>query len=79
MFHTTTLTFQVFPKMRGHDVSLSSVELSSETLSNYDAVLIVTDHSNIDWDVIALHASMVIDTRNALANCNEVRARLIKA
>ena len=69
----------VFPKMRGHDVSLSSVELSSETIGSYDAVLIVTDHTTINWDTVALHAKLVIDTRNALANCSEIRARLIKA
>ena len=43
------------------------------------AELIVTDHSCIDWDVIALNASLVIDTRNALAGCNDVRSRLVKA
>jgi UDP-N-acetyl-D-glucosamine dehydrogenase len=69
----------VFPKMRGHDVSLSSVELSSDTIGSYDAVLIVTDHTTINWDTVALHAKLVIDTRNALANCSEIRARLIKA
>jgi UDP-N-acetyl-D-glucosamine dehydrogenase len=70
---------QDFPKMRGHDVNLSSVSLDSNTLGGVDAVLIVTDHSCIDWDVIALNASLVIDTRNALASCNDIRARLVKA
>ncbi len=69
----------VFPKMRGHDVGLSSVELTPECILNNDAILIVTNHSNIDWDMIAKHASLVIDTRNALINCNDIRARLIKA
>jgi UDP-N-acetyl-D-glucosamine dehydrogenase len=68
-----------FPKMRGHDVNLSSVELTPENTLNYDALLIVTNHTNIDWDMIAKHASLVIDTRNALANCNDIRARLVKA
>ncbi len=69
----------VFPKMRGHNVDLSSIELTAETVSGFDAVVVVTDHSSIDWDVIALNASLVIDTRNALANCNDIRARLVKA
>jgi UDP-N-acetyl-D-glucosamine dehydrogenase len=68
-----------FPKMRGHEVTLSSVGIDSNSLSTYDAVLIVTDHQNIDWDTIALHATLVIDTRNAMARCSEIRARLIKA
>ena len=65
--------------MRGHNVDLSSIELTAETVSGFDAVVVVTDHSSIDWDVIALNASLVIDTRNALANCNDIRARLVKA
>jgi len=69
----------VFPKMRGHDVNLSSVLLDEETISNYDATLVVTNHASIDWDMIAKHASLVIDTRNALANCCDIRARLVKA
>ncbi len=68
-----------FPKMRGHDVNLSSVSLDSNTIGDYDAVLIVTDHTSVDWNLIALNASLVIDTRNALANCNDIRARLVKA
>jgi UDP-N-acetyl-D-glucosamine dehydrogenase len=68
-----------FPKMRGHNVSLSSVALSNETAAMYDAIIVVTDHSSIDWNIVALHANLVIDTRNALANCKEIRARLIKA
>jgi len=68
-----------FPKMRGHDVNLSSVPLDGNALGEYDAILIVTDHEMIDWDAIALNATLVIDTRNALAHCKEIRARLIKA
>jgi UDP-N-acetyl-D-glucosamine dehydrogenase len=68
-----------FPSMRKHDISLSSVELSPDSLSGFDAVLIVTDHDVIDWNVIAMHASLVIDTRNALAKCDDIRARLVKA
>jgi UDP-N-acetyl-D-glucosamine dehydrogenase len=68
-----------FPSMRKHDISLSSVELTPDSLSGFDAVLIVTDHNVIDWNVIAMHASLVIDTRNALSGCKDIRARLVKA
>ncbi len=68
-----------FPKMRGHDVNLSSISLNPNALADFDAVLIVTNHASIDWDLIALNAPLVIDTRNALANCNDIRARLVKA
>jgi UDP-N-acetyl-D-glucosamine dehydrogenase len=69
----------VFPKMRGHDVSLSSVPLNNEIVKTYDAILVVTDHDSIDWDLIALNSKLTIDTRNALASCNDIRGRLVKA
>ena len=68
-----------FPEMRAHDIHLSSVALTQENVSSFDVVLIVTDHTAIDWDLIATNASLVVDTRNALAGCNDIRARLVKA
>ena len=36
-----------------------------EDVENYDCVLIVTDHSDYDYQWIAQHACLVVDTRNA--------------
>jgi len=68
-----------FPEMRKHDIDLRSVPLTSDSVGNYDAVLIVTNHALINWDLIAMNAQLVIDTRNALSNCSELRCRLVKA
>lgn len=55
------------PPMRAHDLThLRSVELTLESLRGVDLVLVATDHSGFDWDLIAEHAPLVIDTRNAL-------------
>jgi UDP-N-acetyl-D-glucosamine dehydrogenase len=45
---------------------LRSVPLTKETLASADCVVIVTDHSNIDWAAVKSHARIVVDTRNAL-------------
>ncbi|MCP4410487.1 MAG: nucleotide sugar dehydrogenase, partial [Gammaproteobacteria bacterium] len=42
-----------------------SVELSSESIRGYNAVLISTDHDYIDYQMIADNAQLVVDTRNA--------------
>ena len=68
-----------FPEMRKYDIELSSVPLTTQSLDSYDAVLIVTNHTSNDWDLIAMNAQLVIDTRNALSNCSEIRCRLVKA
>ena len=69
----------VFPKMRGHDVNLSSIPLARDSLIEFDAVLIVTNHTTINWNLIAKNAKLVIDTRNAMAGCDDIRGRLVKA
>lgn len=41
-----------------------SVELTPAQVKRYDCVIIATDHSRIDYDLIARHARMIFDTRN---------------
>ena len=53
----------VFPRMRKYRFELESVPVSSETLSQYDAVLIATNHDAFDYDMIREHAQLVVDTR----------------
>lgn len=53
----------VFPKMREHSFNLSSVELTPDSLQAYDAVLLATDHSRFDYDLIKISCNLVIDTR----------------
>lgn len=53
----------VFPEMREHDFDLSSVELSPETIRSYDAVILLTDHTDFDYDMIINNAQVIVDTR----------------
>ncbi len=46
-------------------LELSSVPLTEATLSQSDCVLLITDHSSLDYAFIAAHAPLVVDTRNA--------------
>lgn len=52
-------------KMRMHDIQKSSVPVTQETLKQYDCVLIATDHSSYDYEMIVKNAALVVDTRNA--------------
>ena len=53
----------IFPEMREHDFDLSSVDLTPESLASYDAVILLTDHTDFDYDMIREHAKIVVDTR----------------
>lgn len=55
----------VFPAMRAHHFDLHSVMLTSETIAQYDCVLLATAHSAFDYDLIARHAQLIVDTRGA--------------
>jgi UDP-N-acetyl-D-glucosamine dehydrogenase len=42
---------------------MRSVDLTPETLAAADAVVLVTDHKKVDYDMVLEHASLIIDTR----------------
>jgi UDP-N-acetyl-D-glucosamine dehydrogenase len=48
-----------------------AVELSAEEVASADAVLIVTDHRNVDYSLVVEHAQLVLDTRNVLKAHNK--------
>ena len=43
-----------------------SVPLNSQAVAAADVVMIVTDHSSVDYRMIGRHAKLVVDTRNAM-------------
>jgi len=71
----------VLPRTRDHPTlqGRKSVTLSPATISEYDAVLISTDHDNIEYSLIGTHAKLIIDTRNACARHNILTDRVVKA
>ena len=48
-------------------------------LAQQDCVVIVTDHSQFDYDFIVRHSKLVIDTRNATRNVVTGREKIRKA
>lgn len=66
------------PKTRRYNFGLSSVEIRLETLSQYDAVLIVTDHAAFDYPSIVRSARLVVDTRNATRGVTEHREKIVR-
>jgi UDP-N-acetyl-D-glucosamine dehydrogenase len=54
-----------FPKMREHHFDLSSVTLTPEMISRFDCIILTTQHQLFDYQMIAEHAQLIIDTRGA--------------
>jgi UDP-N-acetyl-D-glucosamine dehydrogenase len=56
----------IMGRTRKYDFKLRSVQLKQIVDDYYDAAVIVTNHSNIDYQEVLGKANIVIDTRNAL-------------
>ena len=66
--------------MRNYDLGLTSLDLTAETLAAFDAAILVTDHKAFDYQLLAKHAPLVVDTRNALRPfASAMGDRLVKA
>ncbi|HQY87178.1 MAG TPA: nucleotide sugar dehydrogenase [Tepidisphaeraceae bacterium] len=66
-------------KMRAHDLQMKSVPLDAKTLASFDCVLIATNHSVTDWQIVADHAKLVVDTRNAMSKVKPGAGTIVKA
>jgi hypothetical protein len=67
------------PRMRRHSVLLESRPLTEQFLAEQDCVLIVTDHTAVDYQFVVDHSRLVVDTRNATAKCRPGKAQVWKA
>ncbi|MEO0108436.1 MAG: UDP binding domain-containing protein, partial [candidate division WOR-3 bacterium] len=54
------------PVLRLNGQVFRSIALSPAVLRRHDCVVILTDHSKFDYDMIAQHARLILDTRNAI-------------
>ena len=69
----------MMPKVRKYQYDMKSVELNPKTLASYDAVLISTDHSSYDYEMIVRHSLLIVDTRNATRHVKDGRNKIVKA
>jgi UDP-N-acetyl-D-glucosamine dehydrogenase len=71
----------VIPITREHSrlAGRCGVSWDASRLSTYDAILIATDHDEVDYAELCRSASLIIDTRNACARAGCVGNNVIKA
>ena len=58
------------PVTREHEALAGkcSIALDASALGQFDCVLIATDHDDVDYQLVADHSRLIIDTRNATKN-----------
>ena len=54
-------------------------KLSAAALKSYDAVLIATNHADVDYELLGRCSRLIVDTRNAMHGVKGVRAKVAKA
>jgi UDP-N-acetyl-D-glucosamine dehydrogenase len=66
------------PTLDVHGGVMRSTPLTDEALAAADCVLIVTDHSSIDYHRVVDRATLVVDTRNATRNVARHREKIAR-
>jgi len=72
----------VIPETREHPefAGMASIDWSEEKLKTFDAAIIATDHTKVDYELLCRTLPLVIDTRNAAANVSKTNAaNIVKA
>jgi len=52
------------PATRKYQYDMSSIELTPEKVKQYDVVIVITDHTDVDYQLVRQNAKLIIDTRN---------------
>jgi len=56
-----------------------SIDLIANNIKKYDVVVITTDHSKIDYELIGKYANLIVDTRNVMSRIKKPKARIVMA
>ena len=59
--------------------TLKNLDLTKNTIEEQDAIVIITDHTNVDYISLGKYAKLIVDTRNIMATVKNPRARVIRA
>ena len=54
---------------------LKNINLNAKNISNFDCVVIVTDHSYFDYSLIEKKAKLIVDCRGRIKNINKSKIR----
>jgi UDP-N-acetyl-D-glucosamine dehydrogenase len=65
------------PVIREDGHARMGVELTDKELERADAVVIITDHSSVDYQRVLDLASVIVDTRNVTARLTSAKGRII--
>lgn len=66
------------PYLKIGKIDLKSVEFSADTFQDKDCVVVVTDHSNVDYKFVLQHSAAIVDTRNVFRDVQGAEGKVVK-
>lgn len=67
------------PPMREHPELAGMKSVSLDQVTDFDVVLIATNHSAVDYDELGQKAQLIVDTRGAMRGVSGSKARVVMA
>ena len=65
------------PSIREEGESRDGVDLTASSSRRSDAVVVVTDHQDVDYQMVMDHASLIVDSRNVTRGLIQTKARVV--
>ena len=56
----------LIPELMVDEMTYLSIPLTDSILTTSDCILIVTDHTTVDYELLARHTDRIVDTRNCV-------------
>jgi UDP-N-acetyl-D-glucosamine dehydrogenase len=66
------------PYLKIGNIDLKSLKFMRRSFRDKDCVVIVTDHSNVDYSFILEHSALIVDTRNVFKNVKGRKDKVVK-
>ena len=54
---------KVLPITRKHKITMQSTSISKKNIKNFDGIVILTDHDNINYKIIKNYSKTIFDSR----------------
>ncbi|MDP2905920.1 MAG: nucleotide sugar dehydrogenase [Candidatus Omnitrophota bacterium] len=67
----------LIPYLNWHDLDMKSIKLNKGSLAGFDAVIIATDHSAVDYDLVLKNSKLILDTRRVYKGSNSGKVVLL--
>jgi UDP-N-acetyl-D-glucosamine dehydrogenase len=57
--------------------TLERVDLTPDEIAAADAVVVITDHRDVDYQMVMNHATVIVDSRNVTGKLVQTKARVV--